>query len=82
MKAELDTVETRYKFYENEQRTILFTPIIVKYMEKNREKTKPRYSKQFLPVPWPFLFSRFSCINTTFSGDKKNSGPATCGHSA
>ena len=63
MKAE-DTVETRNKFYEtnldlyNEvlSKTIFFTPIIVKYMERNVDITKPRYSDQFLPVPWPFVF--------------------------
>ena len=90
MKAE-DTVETRYKFYKtnhdlynevlSETNDFLY-PIIVKYMEKNLDITKPRYSAQFLPVPWPFDFSRFHCVNTTFNGDKKNSGSPTCGHSA
>ena len=37
-------------------KTIFFTPIIVKYMEKNVDITKPRYSDQFMPVPWPFVF--------------------------
>ena len=31
-------------------------------MEKNLDVTKPRYSEQILPVPWPFVFSRFHCI--------------------
>ena len=29
---------------------IFFTPVIVKYMEKNLDTTKPRYSKQILPI--------------------------------
>ena len=31
-------------------------------MEKNLDITKPRYSEQVLPVPWPFVISRFHCI--------------------
>ena len=38
---------------------IFFTPLMVKYMEKNLDETKPRYSKHMLPVPWPFVISRF-----------------------
>ena len=32
-------------------------------MEKNLNivVTKPHYSKQILPVPWPFVISRFHC---------------------
>ena len=37
----------------------LFIPAIVKYMKKNLDITKPRYSKQILPVPWPFVVLRF-----------------------
>ena len=33
---------------------ISFTPIIVKYVKKNLDVTKPLYSEQILPVPWPF----------------------------
>ena len=40
---------------------IFFTPLIVKYMEKNLEVTKPCYSEHMLPVPWPFVISRFDC---------------------
>ena len=36
-------------------------PVIVKYMKKNLGVTKPRYSEQFLPVPWPFVISTFHC---------------------
>ena len=36
--------------------------LIVKYMKKNLDITKPRYSQQILPVPWPFVISRFHCI--------------------
>ena len=39
--------------------TIFFTLVIVKYMKKNLDITKPRYSEHFLPVPWPFVISRF-----------------------
>ena len=27
-------------------------------MKKKLDKTKPRYSVQILPVPWPFVMSR------------------------
>ncbi len=30
-------------------------------MEKNLDITKPRYSEHILPVPWPFVISRFHC---------------------
>ena len=30
-------------------------------MEKNLDVTKPRYSEHMLPVPWPFVISRFHC---------------------
>ena len=39
-----------------------FTPVIVKYMKKNLDITKPCYSEQILPVPSPFNISRFHCI--------------------
>ena len=39
-----------------------FTPIIVKYVKKNLNITKTLYSEQILPVPWPFVISRFHCI--------------------
>ena len=31
-------------------------PVIVKYMKKDLDIMKPRYSKQILPVPWPSLY--------------------------
>ena len=37
------------------------TPVIVKYMEKNLDGTKPCYSEKNLPVSWPFVISRFDC---------------------
>ena len=40
---------------------IFFTPVIVRYMKKSLDMTKPCYSKQILPVPWPFVLSRFRC---------------------
>ena len=33
------------------KRTIFFTPVIIKYMKKNLDITKPRYREQILPVP-------------------------------
>ena len=36
-----------------------FTPEIVKFMKKNLDTTKPRYSEQMLPVRWPFVILRF-----------------------
>ena len=41
---------------------IFFTPVIVKYMEKHLNITKPHYSEQILPVPWHFVILRFHCI--------------------
>ena len=39
---------------------VFFTPVTVKYMTKNLDITKPRYSEHIdLPVPWPFVISRF-----------------------
>ena len=43
----------------NERFSIL--RLIVKYMEKNLDVMKPRYSEHMLPVPWPFVISRFHC---------------------
>ena len=34
---------------------ILFSPVIVKYMKKNLDITKPLYSEQVLSVPLPFV---------------------------
>ena len=28
-------------------------------MEKNFDKTKPRYSEHIMPVSWPFVIARF-----------------------
>ena len=44
------------------QQTIIFTPVIVDYMEKNLSIMTHRYSEQTLPVPCPFVISRFHCI--------------------
>ena len=38
-----------------------FTPVTVKYMEKNLGITKPRYSEHILPVTWPFVISKLHC---------------------
>ena len=35
----------------NVKRTIFLAPVIVKYLEKNLDTTKPRYSEHILPVP-------------------------------
>ena len=45
----------------SEKRTIFFTLIIEKYMEKNFDIKKPCQSEQILPAPWPFVISRFHC---------------------
>ena len=34
----------------------------------NLHVMKPRYSKQIFPVPWPFIISRFHCINACIEG--------------
>ena len=43
------------------QRTISLPQSMVKYMEKNLDITKPcfMYNEHILPVPWPFIISRF-----------------------
>ena len=33
-----------------------------KMYEKNFDITKPRYSEHILPVPWPFVISRFHSV--------------------
>ena len=38
-----------------------FTPLIVKYVKKALNVTKPCYNEQILPVPWPFAILRFHC---------------------
>ena len=39
----------------------IFAPVNSKVYRKNREITRPRYSKHILPVPLPFVISRFQC---------------------
>ena len=41
---------------------IFYTPVIVKYIKRNLNITKPRYSEQSVPVSSPFVISRFYCI--------------------
>ena len=38
-----------------------FTPIIVKYMKKDLDITKPYYSEHILPGTRPFVIQRFHC---------------------
>ena len=42
---------------------IFFAPVIVKYMKKNRNATKPCYGEQILTFPWPFITPRFCFKN-------------------
>ena len=35
---------------------------MTKYIKKNLDITKPHCSKQILPVPWPFVISRFHTV--------------------
>ena len=37
-------------------------PVMVKYIKKDLDMTKPRYSEHVLPVPWPFNISRSTVI--------------------
>ena len=37
------------------QRTILYAPVIAKYVEKNLDISKPRYSEHILPFPWYYI---------------------------
>lgn len=41
-------------------------------MKKNLDTTKPCYSKHILPVPWPFIISRFHCIGGAGEGNRGN----------
>ena len=48
------------------KKKIVFThlqiyPSNIKIYEKPHDITKPRYSEQILPVPQPFVISRFHC---------------------
>ena len=56
-----DTVEPRFNeplYNEVLGITIFVAPVIrVKYMEKNLDTTKPRYSEHILPVSWLFVLS-------------------------
>ena len=40
---------------------IFFTPIIVRYNEKDPRYNKPHYNEQILSAPWPFIKSRLPC---------------------
>ena len=59
----INTVELRYS--EALHNEVLCTmndflyPVIVKYMKKNLDIMKHCFSKHILPVPWPFVKSRF-----------------------
>ena len=43
------------------EKTILFIPVIVKYIEKNLFIMKPYYSEQILPLSWHLIMLRFHC---------------------
>ena len=57
------------------KRTILFTPVIVQYIARNLDKTKPLYSEQVLSVPWhwlryievPLCMDRFSHVVSSYA---------------
>ena len=34
------------------------------YIEKNSDIMNPLYDEHFLPVPWPFVISRFQCAGS------------------
>ena len=59
------TVEPRYKnLYitkSSVELTVFLIPAVVKYMANNLDLTKPHYSEHILPVPLPFVMSRFYC---------------------
>ena len=65
LKYLLSTAEPRYNeplcYKSPVKRTIFFTPVIVKYMTKNLDISKTRYSEQILPVSWHIVVSRFHC---------------------
>ena len=46
---------------------IFFTPVIVKHMKKKLVTTEPHFGEQIWPVPWPFVISRFRCVQV-YSG--------------
>ena len=42
---------------------IFIISVITKYTKQKLNITKPRYSEQILPVPWPFILSRIHCTS-------------------
>ena len=40
---------------------IFIAPETVNYTEKNCNTTKPCYSNNTLPIPWPFITSKSHC---------------------
>ena len=56
------TVEPRYNEVPRMTNDFLY-PSNSKIMKKNLDITKPRSREQILPVPWPFVMSRFHCTN-------------------
>ena len=61
MEARLN--ETLYNDVHGIANDLIFsTPVIVRYMKKNLDITKPRYSEQIWPVPWPFVISEGSTL--------------------
>ena len=42
--------------------------------------TKPRYSKQILPVPWPFVISKFHCTFPASRGLSRRERPLLAGN--
>ena len=64
---------TRLYFHVNSSRKNLYcidpqhgclvTWLQTKNMKKKLDITKPCHSEHILPVPWPFVWSKFQCIN-------------------
>ena len=42
--------------------------------------TKPRYSEQILPVPWPFVISKFHCTFPASRGLSRRERPLLAGN--
>ena len=59
-------MEPRYNESAYNERFSPVTPIIVKYMKKNLDITKPRYGEQILSGSWPFIKSRFHCTHFVY----------------
>ena len=49
----------------------LYIPNDFLYRCNSKYITKPWCREQILPIPWPFIISRFHCVTDSFPGERK-----------